>query len=76
MQRIKKIFLYLLGFVLLFVLFSFIYFEFAECGISPYRCGDFSMEKEWQTSEIAVGPGPEDMELDSSAGYPRLIVSC
>lgn len=25
---------------------------------------------------IECGPGPEDMELDSSAGKPRLIISC
>lgn len=76
MKRIKKLLFYILGFLLLFVLFTFIYFEFAECGISPYRCGDFSMEKSLNSVEIEVGLGPEDMEVDTSAGYPRLIVSC
>lgn len=28
------------------------------------------------SSNIECGPGPEDMELDSSAGKPRLIISC
>lgn len=31
---------------------------------------------DYQTSEIRVGPGPEDMVLDSLQGDPRLIISC
>ncbi len=76
MKIIKKILLALLALLFLLFLFSYIYFEFADCGISPYGCGDFSMTENFETTKISVGSGPEDMAIDTSQGFDRIIVSC
>lgn len=76
MKLLKKILLIIVAFFALLIIGSFVYFEFAECGISPYRCGDYSMEKDFETEKITVGPGPEDMAIDTSQGFERIIVSC
>jgi len=39
-------------------------------------CAAMPKNTEATSIQIPCGPGPEDMELDSSAGAPRLIISC
>lgn len=41
----------------------------ASCAVMPKNT-------EATSKQIVCGPGPEDMELDSSGGKPRLIISC
>lgn len=41
----------------------------ASCKVMPPNTAATSRQ-------IVCGPGPEDMELDSSAGKPRMIISC
>lgn len=73
MKKILKItFLFLLVLLLLLIL----YFQFGDCGIAPWSCGEYPTEGILQTQKISVGSGPEDMALDTSMGYPRIIVSC
>ncbi len=39
-------------------------------------CAAMPKNTEATSKQIVCGPGPEDMELDSSSGAPRLIISC
>lgn len=39
-------------------------------------CATMPKNTEAVSKQIVCGPGPEDMQLDSSAGKPRLIISC
>lgn len=39
-------------------------------------CAAMPKNTEATSRQVVCGPGPEDMELDSSAGAPRLIISC
>lgn len=66
----------LLAVIALLLLSIFLYFQFSDCGIAPWGCGDYTPEKEWKTQRIAVGSGPEDMAIDTSNGVTRIIVSC
>ncbi len=72
----KKLLLGILAFVLLLFIGSLFYFQFGECGISPFGCGDYSTKKDYATQKIMIGSGPEDMAVDTSLGYERIIVSC
>jgi len=56
-------------------IFAF-YLWFSDCGVSPFRCGDYPAPNNISTQEIEVGSGPEDMAIDNSLGTPRIIVSC
>ena len=72
----KKILLSIFGLLLFFIIgFSF-YFWLSDCGVSPFRCGDYSTNLDVTTQKIGVGSGPEDMAIDNSLGTPRIIVSC
>ncbi len=72
----KKILLSILGLVLFVVLTFTLYLWISDCGVSPFRCGDYPTASEVTTRTIDVGGGPEDMAIDHSLGYPRIIVSC
>lgn len=50
-------------------LFVFLLVLLASCATMPKNT-------EATSRQIVCGPGPEDIELDSSAGKPRLIISC
>lgn len=50
-------------------LFVFLLALFASCATMPKNTDAASRQ-------IVCGPGPEDIELDSSAGKPRMIISC
>jgi hypothetical protein len=39
-------------------------------------CATMPKNTEATSRQIVCGPGPEDIELDSSAGKPRMIISC
>lgn len=72
----KKILLLLLSiFLLLGVLFG-LYLWLSDCGVSPFRCSDYPTQSNLTTQQISLGSGPEDMAIDNSLGYPRIIVSC
>ncbi len=66
----------LLFFLFLLILIPVLYFHFSDCGIAPFACGDYATEGNPQTKKISLGSGPEDMGMDYSQGYPRIIVSC
>lgn len=72
----KKILLSILGLVLFVVLAFTLYLWISDCGVSPFRCGDYPTASDVTTQTIEVGGGPEDMAIDHSLGYPRIIVSC
>ena len=72
----KKFLLYLLLFLLFLILIPIFYFQFSECGISPFSCGDYTNKTPAKTQKISLGSGPEDMAIDTSMGYSRIIVSC
>ena len=72
----KKASLYLLALLAMLFAVSVLYFQFSDCGISPFGCGDYSTKGTPETQKIQVGSGPEDLALDTSMGYPRIIVSC
>ena len=72
----KKILLFLLFLIAFLALSVFLYFQFGECGVSPFGCGEFPTKGTPKTQQIKVGSGPEDMAIDTSMGYPRIIVSC
>lgn len=71
----KKLLFGLLAFILLFFIGSWLYFQLSDCGISPFSCGDYTTKKNYTTHKIMVGSGPEDMAVDTSLGYERIIVS-
>ena len=53
-----------------YILFTFtIIILISGCTVMP-RLSDYTVIK------IVTGSGPEDLVLDTSAGYPRLLVSC
>jgi hypothetical protein len=53
-----------------FILFALlIIIMFSSCSVIPPLSG-------YPSSKINTGPGPEDLVLDTSAGYARLLVSC
>jgi hypothetical protein len=62
-------------FLTIFICFA-LYLWISDCGVSPFRCGDYPVLSNLSTQKIAVGSGPEDFALDHSQGYPRIIVSC
>jgi len=72
----KKVLVSLLMFLFLLLVGMMLYFKISDCGISPFGCGDYSMDNNYNTSKIKVGSGPEDMAIDTSLGSPRIIVSC
>lgn len=72
----KKIISYLLALLAVFILAFALYLWISDCGISPFRCGEYPTQSNITTQKIAVGGGPEDMAVDYSQGVPRLIVSC
>lgn len=72
----KRLLFALLGLIALLLLSAFLYFQFSDCGIAPWSCGDYTTQKEWVTQKITVGSGPEDMAIDTSSGTTRIIVSC
>ncbi|MEM1119151.1 MAG: SMP-30/gluconolactonase/LRE family protein [Bacteroidota bacterium] len=72
----KKILLSILAILFVLLLSIFLYFQFSDCGIAPWSCGDYTLRKDWATKPIAVGSGPEDMAIDTSTGITRIIVSC
>lgn len=72
----KKAILYLLILLAILCLIPILYFQFSDCGVSPFACGDYQTQGIPQTQKIQVGSGPEDLAVDTSMGYPRIIVSC
>ena len=72
----KKVLLSLLALLLLVSLSFALYLWLSDCGVSPFRCGDYPTPPNTSTKRINVGSGPEDMAIDNSLGYPRIIVSC
>ena len=72
----KKVLLSLLAILLLVSLSFTLYLWISDCGVSPFRCGEYPTQKNIQTQKIPLGSGPEDMAIDHSLGYPRIIVSC
>ncbi|MCB0546659.1 MAG: SMP-30/gluconolactonase/LRE family protein [Phaeodactylibacter sp.] len=47
-----------------------------KCSAVSLGCADYEMDTPYTATPIFTGPGTEDMALDTSQGYPRLIVSC
>jgi len=72
----KKILLYFLLFLVLLITIPLVYLHFSDCGVSPLACGEYTTKGTPTTKKIPVSSGPEDMALDNSQGYPRIIVSC
>ncbi|MEM6321363.1 MAG: SMP-30/gluconolactonase/LRE family protein [Bacteroidota bacterium] len=72
----KKILLAFLAVIAFSLLATILYFQLSDCGVAPWSCGDYTPRKQWATQKIAVGAGPEDMAVDTSMGYPRIIISC
>ena len=72
----KKVLLSLLTLLLLSVILFGLYLWLSDCGVSPFRCGDYPTTPNTTTQKIKVGSGPEDMAIDYSMGQPRIIVSC
>ncbi len=72
----KKILFSLFTLLLLVSLIFTLYLWLNDCGVSPFRCGDYPTASNTNTKKISVGSGPEDMAVDNSLGYPRIIVSC
>lgn len=72
----KKAIAYFLIFLAILILIPILYFQFSECGVSPLSCGDYMTKGTPKTQQIQVGSGPEDLAIDTSMGYDRIIVSC
>lgn len=72
----KKILGSILALLALVILGFALYLWISDCGVSPFRCGDYPTPNGINTQKIAVGSGPEDMAIDNSLGQPRIIVSC
>lgn len=72
----KKAIVYFLIFLAILLLLPILYFQFSDCGISPLSCGDYTTKGTPKTQKLEVGSGPEDLAMDMSMGYPRIIVSC
>ena len=72
----KKILAFLLAFLLILFLGFALYLWLSDCGVSPFRCGEYPTQQNLTTSRINVGNGPEDMAVDYSLGTPRIIASC
>ena len=72
----KKILLSLLTILILISLSFTLYLWLSDCGVSPFRCGEYPTNPDTNTKRINVGSGPEDMAIDNSLGHPRIIVSC
>lgn len=47
-----------------------------KCNSVSLCCPDYEMGNAYTATKIFTGPGTEDIALDTSQGYPRLIVSC
>lgn len=71
MAFIKKLFAYLA-----FLFSAIISLSGCKCSAVSIGCPDYQMNTLYSATRIDVGPGPEDIALDLSQGYPRLIVSC
>ena len=54
----------------------FLYLMVLVSATSMAGCGEIPETERDSTERITVGPGPEDMVLDSLHGSPRLLVSC
>ena len=72
----KKILSSILALLALIILGFTLYLWISDCGVSPFRCGNYPTQNGINTQKIAVGSGPEDMAIDNSLGQPRIIVSC
>jgi len=72
----KKILAFILALFALIILSFALYLWISDCGVSPFRCGDYPTANGINTQKINVGSGPEDMAIDNSLGQPRIIVSC
>jgi len=72
----KKIIGSILALLALIILGFALYLWISNCGVSPFRCGDYPTPNGMNTQKINVGGGPEDMAIDNSLGQPRIIVSC
>ena len=70
MRSIQKCIAYLAFSLLVISLHS------CKCGAVSFGCAKYEMNTAYAATPIIVGPGPEDIALDNSQGYPRLIVSC
>ena len=62
--------------ILILILIPISYFEFSDCGIAPWDCGEYPTQQDWNSQKIRVMDGPEDMAIDTSIGSTRIIVSC
>ena len=51
-------------------------FSSCKCSSVSFGCPDYEMDQAYTSKKIYTGPGTEDIALDTSRGYPRLIVSC
>jgi hypothetical protein len=76
MKIFKAFFFVIFLLSLILTLGYLLYFNIADCGIAPLSCGDFSDNQSYPTQKISTPEGPEDMAIDTSAGFARLIVSC
>jgi len=72
----KRFAIILLSLIVILVASILLYFQFGDCGVSPLSCGDYSTEGKYVTTKIEVSGGPEDIAIDTSLGYERIIVAC
>lgn len=72
----KRILTYIAVILSILILIIISYFEFGDCGIAPWDCGEYPTQGDWTTQKIQVMDGPEDMAIDTSMGNTRIIVSC
>ena len=72
----KKVLLFIITILVVLTLCFSAYLWLSDCGVSPFRCGDYPSPDNIVTQQISVGSGPEDMAIDNSQGNPRIIVSC